>query len=342
MILMDRSIPPEQPTIAARHIAIAAVEAMGPQDVAAVLSTSGGVPQNLTANRDRLMAAISRRDWSTGPTPEQEAIIGKDDPLSDGRCLCGVCVLDTVTRIANALQHAPRRRKILLFIGGSAIFQAGPRAPTADVGCGRHLRDARAAMMEAIALSSLMVHALDPSGIVNIGGQTRAGVPNGPAGLPPDARRKQFLSDTGNHLLEQGSLSVLPDLTGGRVVRNTNAPQEMVPDIFDETDSYYLLAFEPRRIGAADNTRTIEVKVARPGVQVHTRRRHRLEPDATDAEVVAPRARFRSVAGNRRCASRPATRRQPAPDALARGVRRPTIGEGACAPQPGCRRVCAA
>jgi VWFA-related protein len=87
VILMDRSIPTGEPTVTARRIATTAVEALGPDDVAAVVSTSGGVPQNLTSDRARLIAAIERRDWSTGPSREQDAIrealplIGKDDPL---------------------------------------------------------------------------------------------------------------------------------------------------------------------------------------------------------------------------------------------------------------------
>jgi VWFA-related protein len=58
VILMDRSIPTGEPTVTARRIATTAVEALGPNDVAAVVSTSGGVPQNLTSDRARLIAAI--------------------------------------------------------------------------------------------------------------------------------------------------------------------------------------------------------------------------------------------------------------------------------------------
>ena len=43
IILMDRSIPVQQPTVVARKIAAAAVEALGPHDLAAVISTSNGV-----------------------------------------------------------------------------------------------------------------------------------------------------------------------------------------------------------------------------------------------------------------------------------------------------------
>ena len=132
---MDRSIPTGQPTLAARKIALAAVDALGPHDLAALISTSGAVPQNLTADRARLIRAINeRRDWSTGISKDQKEVLPAavaDDPLSDGRCLCGLCVLETLTRIADAVQNTPGRRKALLFIGSSVILQSGPPRPIA-------------------------------------------------------------------------------------------------------------------------------------------------------------------------------------------------------------------
>src|SRR5262249_40928925 len=58
-ILMDRSIPPERPMLVARQIADAAVDAMGPGDLAAVLTTGLLVPQNLTSDRARLHKTIA-------------------------------------------------------------------------------------------------------------------------------------------------------------------------------------------------------------------------------------------------------------------------------------------
>ena len=72
IILMDRSIPVHQPTVVARKIAAAAVEALGPHDLAAVVSTSNGAVQNLTADSRptrRLLRAINHGDPSTGLSP---------------------------------------------------------------------------------------------------------------------------------------------------------------------------------------------------------------------------------------------------------------------------------
>jgi hypothetical protein len=72
-------------------------------------------------------------------------------------------------------------------------------------------------------------------------------------------------------LERRDNLAVLADLTGGRAVINTNAPEARVPEVLAESHSYYLLGFPP-----ADPTRNgrfhkIEVKVDRRGVNVHTR-----------------------------------------------------------------------
>jgi VWFA-related protein len=273
-ILMDRTIPVGQPTLAAKKIATAAVEALGPGDLAALVTTSGGIPQTLTANRERLIAALNRGDWSTGFTPEQEAVptFGKQDPLSDGRCLCGICVLETVTNIANAVRQTPRRSKVLLFIGNSLIVQAGPRAPSLDVGCDIRLRDARTTMFDALARSHLTVHSLDPAGLVSIGGHTNAGIPGGAQGVNgPAARMLKLQADINEHQNNQGTLRVLPDLTGGRVVLNTNAPELKVPEIFHESEAYYVIGFEPGR-SLRDEPRSIKVNVARDDVHVSTTR----------------------------------------------------------------------
>ena len=71
IILLDRTIPLEEPTVTARKIATAAVESLGPHDLAAVVSTNNSAVQtravqNLTADRARLLAAINAADPSVG------------------------------------------------------------------------------------------------------------------------------------------------------------------------------------------------------------------------------------------------------------------------------------
>ena len=210
VILMDRTIPIEQPTVTARKIATTAVELLGPHDSAAVSTNNSAVQtravQNLTADRTRLLDAINAEDPSTGMSGTAEGIMNMPgslftiDPLNDSRCLCGLCVLETITRVAEAVQSTPRRPKLLLFIGSSMIWLA--RRPISasyqDPGCETRLEDARGVMFAAIDRANLTVHSIDPQGLVNVGPQTQASVPNrGSAGRVRGAERRTDQLDPG-------------------------------------------------------------------------------------------------------------------------------------------------
>jgi VWFA-related protein len=272
VILMDRTIPVGMPTLTAREVAIAAVNELGPGDMAALISTSGGVPQNFTSDRGRLLRAINQRDWSSGPSGEVQQIEagihqgfeGVFTPLTDGRCLCGLCVPETITRVADALQDVPRRRKSLIFVGSDFVVQAGPQVQQAELGCGQKLEDARETMFAALDRSGLVVHGVDPSGLESVGSPTADNrwAVRGPA-------RVQTMQQ---NLQRQNNIHVVPDHTGGRTVMNTNAPQARVPDIVRESQSYYLLGFRPSDPDPARPVRSIEVKVNRRNVDVRARR----------------------------------------------------------------------
>jgi hypothetical protein len=129
-------------------------------------------------------------------------------------------------------------------------------------------------MFKSIDLANLTVHAFDANGFESngatastLGGQN----PTVPISPRPDApslsvaRSQQLLA-------RQGHLAVLPDRTGGRTVLNTNDPEGRVPAVFRESESYYLLGFEP---GVTDGrTHAISVRVNRSDVTVRSRRAH--------------------------------------------------------------------
>jgi VWFA-related protein len=293
VILMDRTIPIGTPTTTAREVAIAAVNELGPRDMAALVSTSGGVPQNFTADRSRLLRAINQRDWSTGISEEAREIEdrmltvpGAFTPLTDGRCLCGLCVPEAVTRVAEALQDVPRRRKSLLFIGSDFVVQAGlGQVPQAELGCGTKLKDAREKMFAALDRSGVVVHAIDPSGLDTVGPISRASSTLHGAGV--SVARTRAVQE---NLASQNNLNIVPDYTGGRVVMNTNAPQARVPDVMRESESYYLLGFRPSSPDAVRPPRSIQVKVNRRNVDVRSRRLLGTVPSGAGAEVLSSAA----------------------------------------------------
>ena len=283
VILMDRTIPLEEPTVTARKIATTAVESLGPHDLAAVVSTNNSAVQtravqNLTADRARLLDAINGADPSTSMSGTAEGIMNmpgspfKIDPLNDSRCLCGLCVLETITRVAEAVQSTPRRPKLLLFIGSSMIWQS--RRPISqsfeDPGCETRLEDARGVMFAAIDHANLTVHSIDPQGLVNAAPQSQASTTNrGPA-----SALQALQSGLTNTLLDRENLNVLPARTGGRAVVGMNNPELTIPEIFHESDAYYVIGVERALSTRPDAARTIQVKVGRKGLRVVAQRKY--------------------------------------------------------------------
>src|SRR5262249_50637314 len=158
-------------------------------------------------------------------------------------------------------------RKSVLFIGTyfrSSEPMAGPESlrevkrpkdPTSPIVgppadrpgyCSAQLKDARERMVRATSLANLTVHVLDPLGIETEGNSPVVGGRTG-------------------QLERRDGLAVLADLTGGRAVINTNAPETHAPEVFAESHAYYLLAFPPADPTANGRFHKIEVKVDRPG-----------------------------------------------------------------------------
>lgn len=299
IILLDRTIPVGEPTITAKRIATAAINQLGPGDLGAVVSTSNGAVQNLTSDRARLLRAINPSDLSTDISDEAKEIEASVfaltarswSTLNDGRCQCGLCVLETITRVADAVQGAAGRRKSLLFIGSDLLLQtADPAgAPSNDVGCANRLKDARAVMFTAVDRANLTIHSLDPSGLANVTATGRASSTLRPGTGPLGAAA--VTAGIGDHLRRQGNLEVLPDRTGGRTVVNTNGPDLSVPEIFRESDSYYLIGFRPADTSGNGKFHQITVKTTRRGLDVRARSGY----TAANAAVAAGPATTASV-----------------------------------------------
>ena len=269
----------------AKRIARAAVDQLGPNDLAAVVFSSAfannGTPQNFTADRGRLLAAIDRpfalalHNPPVGPGHDprngNEVMIDDPEGYESGDCLCRVCVADTIARVANAVRDVQGRRKTLLFIGTyfrsyealqGPVNRPTPGPPAAITGvvrpsvntmaCSSYLKDARQKMERATSLANLTIHTLDPVGI-----ETAL---NSPMGGALDGMR-----------VRQDDLAVLADMTGGRTVMNTEAPEALLPAVFGESHWYYLLAFAPADPRATGKFHKVDVKVGRPDVSVRTR-----------------------------------------------------------------------
>jgi hypothetical protein len=207
------------------------------------------------------------------PRNHNGVMLNDPEGYESGGCLCGLCVLDMIAGVADEVRDVQGRRKSVLFIGSyfrSSEKMDGPESlrelkrpkdptsplvgPPADRPgyCSAQLRDAREKMVRATSLANLTVDVFDPVGLETAGNSPMGGGSTG-------------------QVERRDGLTVLADLTGGRAVMNTNAPETHVPEVFAESHSYYLLGFSPADPTPTGRFHKIEVKVGRRGVSVHTR-----------------------------------------------------------------------
>ncbi len=276
MVMFDQTIGPGEPVLTAKRVARAVVDALAPGDLAAVVSTHALTPQGFTADRARLRQAIGdlnssaqwsqdqQDQWATGlARVRDETGVNLPDPPSylNGFCFCGLCVIDQVTRLADVVREISTRQKTLLFIGSDLLLQTPDgRVGGIDVSCAPRLRDARAKMFGALDRANLVIHSIDPSGLET---GTRMASSSARASLPA--------LPTGEFARRREALSVLPARTGGRIITNANQPEDLVPDLFAESSSYYLLGFRPASSVGATSVRKLEVRVNRPGLTARAR-----------------------------------------------------------------------
>jgi VWFA-related protein len=240
VILMDRTIRATDMPYA-RKIASSAIDLLAAGDLAAVVYTLWGMPQNFTADRARLMAAIN------------QPFVGmpEGDEGNPAECFCGVCTHETMTRIADSLRDVPHRRKTLLFVGRNFAVQSSGA-------CGGDIREARTKLFRAAEVANLTIHAIDPSGLESL--------------APTAGQRGPRSYSAMGLLVRQGNLMSLADHTGGVAVLNTNAPQQRLGSVLGESSAYYVLGFEPANPRADGRFHEIKIKVNRPGTTVLARR----------------------------------------------------------------------
>jgi VWFA-related protein len=249
----------DPPGLAAlRATAFRVVDSLGPGDLAAVAHTIYGVTQNLTTDKARLRRAIESSAYGSNKRAEGEEW---------GNCNCGTCRLEAIERIATALRGEPQRKKVVFYVGERLRL-----SPVADA-CEVYLQPATRRMVHTAQLANVTVHTVDPNGLettnVHAGDDFRQ-EPGPPTTVSAQAAGQERANRA--FLIErQQSLQTVADWTGGRAILNTNAPQESVRPILDESAAYYLLAFQTTGVKADGAFHPITVRVNRPDVQVRTR-----------------------------------------------------------------------
>lgn len=284
-IMLDHSIPAGWGAQAARRVAHAVVDQLGPGDRAAIVFSNRALAQSFTSDRERLRAVIDSpvvgtslaqtqgmvvgtipdgAGTGTGWTVDQQRNeVGPTPPARTGNCFCGMCTLDTITTVAESVTDVSERRKLLVFIGGYMPLNA--EAWSKDSPCQPWLPPVIQRTLRAAQRANLTIYAYDPHGLL------------APAQYGAAARlRGGQIATSGlgsqDTLRSPEALLVATDHTGGRTIFNSNAPEERVTDMFEESSSYYLLGFGPAADAQPGSFRNVTVRVNRPDVQVLARR----------------------------------------------------------------------
>jgi VWFA-related protein len=220
------------------------VEGLRDDDQATVIFTwdnSKGV--NFTNDRSKLLRAISATTF--GPEVkgiDHEPKVGDMKAESaDMGCSMYLGSAQALLSSVEALGSIQHRRKTVFYTSrGLDIGIVG----TAN-GC---IEQAQAYVYQAMVLAqrtNVNVYTLDPAGL-------RASIGDF------DRRQIQFLQEAAEN-------------TGGRAIINTNTPEEAVPAILAEARAYYLIGYELAQRSTDEKFHRIEVKVNRPGLEVHTK-----------------------------------------------------------------------
>src|SRR5262245_20078309 len=213
------------------------IDTLGPKDLAAVVFTGATYRSNqgLTVDRSKLLKAVRAYPLNDG-TLFIDPGVAPPQVKPIPQCLASKQIIMMVDSVVENLATLPDRRKSVVYFGGSMPWADQPGGQCNTYWMWR----------------DVFAHA--QQGNVTIS-------PVQTAGLVPF--QKPGWNDRYTSVAEQ---------TGGHAIVNTNDFAPGVRQIFLESSSYYLLAYQPAKDVADGTFRRLTVKVNRPDMEVRTRR----------------------------------------------------------------------
>jgi VWFA-related protein len=270
---------------------------IGANDVAAVVSTQGAAAQDFTGNKRLLLAAVDRftgnslqsatlskiEDYNRKQATSSMDTTPKDiDDLQ--RAYNASATLRTIRQLADFMSGVRGRRKALV------LFSEGIDYDITDVmnnqGASAVIDDSRDAI-GAATRANVSIYSVDPRGLSAEGGFDASS-----QGPPADADPSLHLDSTGlqsEARLEQESLRLLADETGGIAAVNSNDLAAAFERIQRDNSNYYVLGYYPANERRDGKFRKIEVRVNRPGLEVRSRKGY-MAPRGKAAPATGPEA----------------------------------------------------
>jgi VWFA-related protein len=279
--------------------------AMGANDLAAVVSTQGRASQDFTGNKRLLMAAVdkfigaaltsatlnkiddyrSQQRIGRSTSGNTMATTQTDNPYKDfddmQRQWNASSTLGAIESLSNYLASVHGRRKAMILFSEGIDYNIND--PFNNPGATVVVRDTRDAIASATR-ANVSVYAVDPRGLSSLAGYD-AELTGGPADADPSLN----LGPTGmqeEFRLQLDSLRVLSEETGGFAAINSNDFTAAFDRIQKDNSRYYVLGYYPSDERRDGGFRKLDVKVVnRPGVTVRFRKGY-----------VAPRGKVRAAA----------------------------------------------
>jgi VWFA-related protein len=250
-----------------KTVAKAAIERLQPGDVAAIIfSNDSAKGQSFTSDRSKLLRAIDT--LTVGPN--YNGVPSKGGAGSNSRttqaeydCRPMWLATDALRSAVEALSGVPHRRTSVLFIS------VGPDTPilgTVEPGeprlqCVAKAQGNTLEVLKMAQRANVNVYTVDPSGL-------------SPPWVPGGDSVKYLVGMAEN--------------TGGRAIVDTNDEVGHLAAVMDDMRAYYLLGYELTDRKSDGRFHRVEVKVNRPGVEVHSRStRYDPLPDKPSADATA-------------------------------------------------------
>lgn len=174
-----------------------------------------------------------------------------------------MATLSTLENVIRDLKSLPGRKVMILVSDGFLL--GGMRD-------GRHFDLRR--ITDAATKAGVTIYSIDARGLIAVPGELDASQPGGMSmlmpGLMPGVRSRIAF---GSIEAQRDGINALAADTGGKAIFNNNDINLGFQKILDDTDTYYLLAFEPSGSYRDGRFRKIEVKLpGHPKYRVRTRK----------------------------------------------------------------------
>jgi len=283
VVLDDLHITASRTTLARRLAREFVEHQIAPNDLTAVISTSGraGGTQAFTADRALLVAAIDRAVGKKLISPGMATLAntaapeaGRAENAAGERIFSARSTFEALGAITRVLKNVPHRRKALVLISEGLDYDVASQVKAmSGMDPGRESRDGLGTFINEANRANLTLYAFDPR-VYTQGGDDFVDIASGP---PKD-------TEDGSELVKsalvqddlrtaQDNLRVLATSTGGfAATTSLKAVSDGFTRVRAEASNYYLLGYYPTREARDSHFRSIEIRCRRPGVTVHARR----------------------------------------------------------------------